>query len=511
MNLARTMIRGKVGLLSVLLVISVVGWSMVACDELRRVGQASISLSHRIFTIETLDDAAITLRERPLNLEQVMALRQRLGALLGARYKEDFEKFDQLWAGTPRGVSGTALEQTQSLIQAMSTDQRRAADLAGRQARSSNVVSLGVGAAALAVLSALVGVLLIATVSRPLERLARAAQRLAGGDEAIEIVDAGRPDQVGELAAALGLLRSQMVKLREIASTATQELEQRRSQMERRGGMVVALQKNVSQIANSVASSSELMITSASAMSRTAATTYVKAASVSKSAMEANGTLQSVASASEQLSTAISEITRQVAVSTDVSSKGATGARRSGAIVHGLASSAQKIGDVVGIISEIASKTNVLALNATIEAARAGEAGKGFAVVASEVKKLAQQTALATDEISARVSEIRTMTQEAVEVIGDTSRTLESVSGTTQAIAAAIEEQDAATKKIVRSVQQTAAYNSNVTSSIENVTVAANDTGVVASNLMVVANELVDLTAALAREVGVFLSGVHAK
>lgn len=64
----------------------------------------------------------------------------------------------------------------------------------------------------------------------------------------------------------------------------------------------------------------------------------------------------------------------------------------------------------MSIIRQVAEQTNLLALNATIEAARAGDAGKGFAVVASEVKTLASQTAKATDQIAAQISEVQRST-----------------------------------------------------------------------------------------------------
>ena len=98
--------------------------------------------------------------------------------------------------------------------------------------------------------------------------------------------------------------------------------------------------------------------------------------------------------------------------------------RQTNATVQGLSSSAEKIGDVVKLISEIASQTNLLALNATIEAARAGDSGRGFAVVASEVKALANQTAKATEDISAQIKSIQLATGDSVEAIRAISHTI---------------------------------------------------------------------------------------
>ena len=112
-----------------------------------------------------------------------------------------------------------------------------------------------------------------------------------------------------------------------------------------------------------------------------------------------------------------------------------------------LSGAVAKIGDVVGLISTIASQTNLLALNATIEAARAGEAGRGFAVVASEVKDLASQTARATEEISGQITRIQGATGQAVGAIGSISTRIREINSVATSIAAAVEEQGAATQE----------------------------------------------------------------
>jgi methyl-accepting chemotaxis protein len=183
------------------------------------------------------------------------------------------------------------------------------------------------------------------------------------------------------------------------------------------------------------------------------------------------------------LSASIHDISRQAAHAAGIAGRAVSRALETDGTVQGLAKSANRIGEVVGLISDIASQTNLLALNATIEAARAGDAGRGFAVVAAEVKSLAGQTAKATEDISEQITDIQKVANDAVRAIQSISGIIGEVNEVATAIAAAVEEQGAATREITRSTEQAAEGTRNVSENIGGVNADAVATGTAASDV----------------------------
>jgi methyl-accepting chemotaxis protein len=152
----------------------------------------------------------------------------------------------------------------------------------------------------------------------------------------------------------------------------------------------------------------------------------------------------------------------------------------------------------------------LLALNATIEAARAGEAGRGFAVVASEVKALATETARATEDISGQIVAIQASTTEAVGAIRSISDVMGDVSQFAVGIAAAVEEQSAATEEIARNVQEAASGAKELAESMINVTDAIRETNCSATAVLGVSRALTAQAKELEGAVDAFLKTVAA-
>ncbi|UEM19228.1 globin-coupled sensor protein [Skermanella mucosa] len=248
----------------------------------------------------------------------------------------------------------------------------------------------------------------------------------------------------------------------------------------------------------------------AEAMSAASEETSRQAIAVAAAAEQASQNVETVAAAAEELSKSIQEITRQVTRSSDTSRRAVADGQRTDGLLHTLSTAAESIGAVVNLINDIANQTNLLALNATIEAARAGEAGKGFAVVANEVKQLATQTARATGDIKGQVGEIQEATQGAVAAIRNILGTITDMDQICSLIAAAVEEQAAATQEIARNVEQAATGTQEVALNIAGVTSASSETTRSVSTVRSTAGELSGQSAALQREVGNFLRSIKA-
>ncbi len=401
----------------------------------------------------------------------------------------------------------------------------------------SAIVVIAIVAFAATVIGLVLATLLsVKGVSQPLVKIARAMDSLAAGNTDVT-VDIRSQDEIGRLAGTFNIFRDKLIEnkrleqeMREQEARAEQEKREREAQAEQekrereaqaeterqaaardeRRKMADEMEQQVGATIDMVSSAATEMEATATSLISTAEETNRQATAVSAASEETSTNVQSVSSAAEEMSSSIHEITRQVVDSTQIAASAVDEAQRTTETVQSMAESAEQIGKIVDLINDIAAQTNLLALNATIEAARAGEAGKGFAVVASEVKSLAGQTAKATEEIAQQVERMRSTTNGAVEAIAQISTTIGRIDQSSSAIAAAMEEQGAATQEITRNVQEASTGTSEVSKNISGVNEAAGQTGMAAEDVRQAAGNLSEGAAELKSSVASFLDKLRA-
>ncbi len=216
------------------------------------------------------------------------------------------------------------------------------------------------------------------------------------------------------------------------------------------------------EIALSIAASatdSQMLAHNADNASKSAQGMLAKTSEVATAAEQSAVAMREAAATAGGLISVIEATRNEVESAAEIANEATAHAKDAVTVSEHLSSQASSIESILGMIREIAGQTNLLALNATIEAARAGDAGRGFAVVAQEVKSLANQTASATNDISAKITAIQTATAQSL--------------ATTQAIHVSVEKVHLSAGKIRNAMDRQASSVTAITAAVDETALAA--------------------------------------
>jgi methyl-accepting chemotaxis protein len=398
----------------------------------------------------------------------------------------------------------------QQLVDGVQTETNASTWQARQEISLATTVMLALGALTLIGSVLFVWLYVGRNILRRIGNLQRSMQLLSGGDLKSEIYQSSQHDEIAAMASSLQVFRESMIEARSLSADQDQDRSAKAERASRMEARIVEFEAAVRTTLDGLQKSANSMQTTAQSMSATADQSSALVSAVASAAEQTSLNVQSVSSGTEELSSSIAEIGRQVVSSAQIARKAVDEAGQTDATMQGLAENAGRISAVVDLIQVIASQTNLLALNATIEAARAGEAGRGFAVVASEVKSLANQTAKATEEIRAQIADVQQMTTSAVGAIRNIGQTIGEINEVTSAIAAAMEEQGAATREIARNIQHAAGGSSEVSSNIVGVSTASAEAGSAAGEVLSASSALRREADMLRSEIDAFLSNIRA-
>jgi methyl-accepting chemotaxis protein len=362
------------------------------------------------------------------------------------------------------------------------------------------VVVLAMGATAYSV-----NRLSVSIVGR-LEKAGRMAGAMADGDMT-SAVEAGSRDEVGRLIEALTKMQT---NIREIVS----DIHRGADALATMSDGMLALS---SQTASRGARMSEMATTVAGAAEQASAS----AAAMASSLTQTVANMESIAKFTEEMSTTIDDIAKSAERARVTSDRAAMQTETVHQEMGRLDQAGRDIDKVTESIKSIAAQTNLLALNATIEAARAGAAGKGFAVVAGEVKELAQQAAVATEDIRSKVVGVKSSATTANSEIDGIAVVVKDVSEVVGGIAAAVEEQSAVTRDVARNVAdalsgvqdasrrvaETATVSQSIARDVAQVRQTASDIRQSGDEVKSRASEVADIAKRLGASVGRFRVG----
>jgi methyl-accepting chemotaxis protein len=347
-------------------------------------------------------------------------------------------------------------------------------------------------------------------LARPIGQMTAVMRALADGKTDLAIPYVGRRNEIGAMAEAVRVFRDNKIN----ADRLTVESETERRNKEQRAKDLDELNRRFEDTATalttSLASAAAGLKDNAETMFETTERAGERSANVKTAAQQASTNIEAVAHAAEELSSSIDAISSNAMNSSLLSTQTTESARATNQAVQALADDAGEIERVSSLIKAIAQQTNLLALNATIEAARAGHAGRGFAVVANEVKALAAQTGSATEEIESQIARMQSVTTKVVTAIQDIVTKTGEMNAIATAVAAAVDQQRAATRTIAQSAQIALSSAIEAVHAVSSVEEASTVTKSEANQVLDAAGQLSRQSDDLRLEFDRFIAGIRA-
>jgi len=354
---------------------------------------------------------------------------------------------------------------------------------------------------------ALIAYFIARSIANPIILIARMVQKVGEGDLTQDIADTKAEDEIGVLSKSF---KQTIISLRSIVSQALSTAERVSSSSQELSSSAQEMNATAEEVASTVQQIAKGAKTTAQRVEETSKVMEQMNASVGQVATSA----QSAAGASAQANQSAQEGGKAAKEAVEKMNRIYETVTASGAVVKKLGERSEQISDIINVITGIADQTNLLALNAAIEAARAGEAGRGFAVVAEEVRKLAEGSAKAADQIGKLIKEIQKETLDAVgamqagskevtegrviiakagDALNEIIKVVENTASMVEQISAASQQMSAGTKQVVKSVDEIASTAEESASATEEASASTEEMTASMQEMSASAQELAEM------------------